>query len=212
MDLPQPLRHAIEIGECVLFLGAGIGEHLFDVNGSPAPDATDLINALAKHFNVDDTIIRNQGLDKVAEYIELKNGRPELENFIKKQLYDLQPDDTLQWLFTLPWRAIFTTNYDSGIQRAYQLIENPKQNPVTITMASQAIQTDPRIEVPIYHLHGTIFEQPSPKIVITKKDYLHYLEGRKCFEILRQQFALSTILYIGYSNRDPIGRNTTGYD
>jgi SIR2-like domain len=58
--------------------------------------------------------------------------------------------------------------------------------------------------VPIFHLHGTPYNPcPSP-IVITQTDYTKYQENREMvWARLKNDSATSTILYIGYSGRDP---------
>jgi SIR2-like domain len=110
----------------------------------------------------------------------------------------------VQWLTTFKWRSIFTTNYDMGLERAYSLAENAAQKPIPISVTSDLIYTDSYTEVPVFHLHGTPYEPcPSP-IVITQSDYTRYQENRAMvWERLKYDSATSTILYIGYSGRDP---------
>src|SRR5260221_952835 len=98
LTLPLGLKHAIESGNCVLFLGAGIGHHLKDSNGDPAPNAPELAMELANHFNID-TITPD--LAKVAQAIvNRQQSRADLENYVKQRLTNLEPDDSLVWLFT----------------------------------------------------------------------------------------------------------------
>lgn len=202
MTLPLALKTAIESGQCILFLGAGIGRHLIGEDKEPAPLAVDLAIELASHFNIDTD---STDLAKVAQTIVNRRGsRTELESFLRRRLANLQPDEALIWLFTLRWRAIFTTNFDHGIERCYDLIPNPKQNPVVITATSELVPYDPRFQVPIYHLHGTLYGTNNPQIIITRDDYLRFRERRRMiFELLKHEFATSTFLYIGYSNLDP---------
>ena len=59
-------------------------------------------------------------------------------------------------------------------------------------------------EVPIYHLHGALFGLDKPNIIITEDDYAKFSEPRRMlFELLKKEFATSTILYVGYANQDP---------
>lgn len=53
----------------------------------------------------------------VSQIVEIRTGRTELETYIKKRLCNLEPDETLGWIGTIPWRAIFTTNYDGAIEK-----------------------------------------------------------------------------------------------
>lgn len=201
IDLPLGLQQSIETGQCVLFLGAGVGFHLSDSFGDRAPLAGELAEELADHFGIDAD--DSNDLTQIATVVELRKGRAELETYIKKRLSNLEPDEIFKWLFTLRWRAIFTTNYDNGIQRAYDLLPNPPQRPIVITSTPNLRQCDPRFEVPVYHLHGSLFTVERPHIVITEDDYAQFREQRRMlFELLKQEFATSTIVYIGYSNRD----------
>jgi tetratricopeptide (TPR) repeat protein len=184
-----------------LFLGAGIGFNLLDPQGEFAPTAARLAKDLAQHFGIETD---STDLVQISSIVQLRQGRQELENFIRRRLSNLEPDPALQWVATMRWGAIFTTNYDYGIERAYELVSTVRQRPITITKTSELVDTDPRIEVPIYHLHGTLFGPTKPYIVITRNDYRDFRENRRMlFELLKEKFATSTVLYIGYSNQDP---------
>lgn len=155
--LPLGLRHALESGECVLFVGAGIGSHLKGPDGQTAPDGQNLAKQLAEAFSIDtDTY----DLAQISQIVTIRKGRPELETFLQKRLANLEPDETLKWLVSLRWKAIFTTNYDHGIERAYDLIQQPQQRPITLAVTAEMVSYDPVFEVPIYHLHGTLFGTP----------------------------------------------------
>jgi tetratricopeptide (TPR) repeat protein len=79
----------------------------------------------------------------------------------------------------------------------------PLQRPVPIASTAELVNYDPRLDVPIYHLHGALFG-PRSGIVVTESDYARFRESRRMlFEALKLRFATSTFLYIGYSNRDP---------
>ena len=202
IDIPLGLRDALELGNCVLFLGAGIGEHLTDSDGYPAPNGAMLAEELVDEFSIDTTDVSN--LAKIATIVEIRKGRAELEAYISKRLSSLQPDEQLKWLFTRRWRAIYTTNYDRGIERAYELLSDPPQKPVVISSTSDLVTHDTQFEVPVFHLHGTLFGVEKPNIIITESDYATFRERRRMlFELLKYDFATSNILYIGYGNRDP---------
>ena len=202
IEIPLGLKQAIESGNTVLFLGAGIGHYLYDQDGNPAPDSAVLTQDLANHFSIDTD--GSHDLSKISQIVQLRHGRTELETFLKKKLANLQPDKTLQYLLSLRWRAVYTTNFDTGIERAYELNDNPIQRPVTISITPDIVPYDARFDIPIYHLHGILFSVTEPKIIITGTDYARFLNHRKqLFSILKTDFATSTILYVGYSNQDP---------
>lgn len=200
--IPLGLRNAIESGSCVLFLGAGVGANAFDDQGNPAPDGRHLAEDIVQHFKITEATAP-YNLAKVAQVAEQRTSRPQLNSFIKERFSNLTPDEHLRWLATIPWRAIFTTNYDLAILRAYELEADPAQQPVPISSTEELVHCDPRVQVPIYYLHGNIIG-PSPHFIITQNDYAKFRNRRRMlFELLKQQFAQSTLLYIGYSNEDP---------
>lgn len=200
ISIPLPLRHALDVGECVLFLGAGVGQHLFRPDGSPLPDASELARSIATHFSLDTA---SDDLSKVAELLQIRNKKDDLEDFIRKLFSDLTPDKTICWLCSRRWRAIYTTNYDRGIERSYELLPDPPQQPISISRTAELVHIDARFEVPIYHIHGAMFGHKQ-HIVISQTDYTRFREERRMlFELLKTDFATSTFLYIGYSNRDP---------
>ncbi|MBI5579219.1 MAG: SIR2 family protein [Deltaproteobacteria bacterium] len=199
-DIPLGLRHSLESGECVLFIGAGIGKYFINQEGQQAPTAIKLAGELSSHFSI---ATSNTDLKKISRIVELRKGRPELISFLSKRLSDLQPDEIVKWISTLKWKAIYTTNYDNGLQKAYDISSNPKQKYVTITSTSEIVPFDSRFDVPIYHLHGALFDSQSPGIVITEDDYAKYKEKRRMlFNLLKHHFITSNILYIGFSNSD----------
>ncbi len=200
-DIPLGLRHALEAGDCVLFVGAGIGRHL-SREGAEAPTGNVLARELAEHFKID--VGDATDLAKVSQIVEIRKGRTELETYLAKRLCGLEPDPTMRWLCTVRWKAIFTTNYDDGIERAYAQTSGPPQTPVPISSSSQITEFDRRFQVPIYYLHGRLCGSDQTRILITENDYAEFRKQREMmFEVLKIEFAKSTFLYIGYSNNDP---------
>jgi hypothetical protein len=142
-------------------------------------------------------------LQKISEVVEIRKGRVELETYLRKKLSNLSPDDKLIWICSLRWRAIFTTNYDDGIEKAYEVNPYPKQKPISVSITSELLDYDPRFDIPVYHLHGSLFRSENSRIIITEDDYTRFSEQRKMlFELLKREFITSTVLYIGYSNKD----------
>lgn len=109
----------------------------------------------------------------------------------------------MMWIPSIKWRAIFTTNYDNSIQKAFDSHESPLQNYITITRSIGIKHFNPDFEVPIFHLHGALFEPSAPDIIVTQHDYVKFKEQRKMmFEQLKYYMAASSVLYVGYSHND----------
>lgn len=199
--IPLGLKTALEAGRCVLFVGAGIGHYVHRRSGESAPTAATLAASMANHFGIPGN--DHDDLAKVAEVVELRKGRLELEAFIGESLADYIPDENLQWLTSLRWKAIFTTNYDDFIEQAYALNPAPAQTPQSVSRSSEYTSCDYRFEVPVYHLHGSIANRSENTLIVTETDYARFRERRRMlFELLKIEFASSPVLYVGYSNND----------
>jgi hypothetical protein len=201
LELPLALRQSLEAGDCVLFIGAGIGRHLLR-DGLPAPTGVELAGELAGEFKIESENPNN--LAQIAQIVEIRKGRMELETYLAKRLCGLQPDEALRWLCMQRWRAIFTTNYDDAIERAYAQTAAPPQTPIPISATPQLTTFDRRFQVPVYHLHGRLCGPERTHIIITENDYAEFRKQRQMtFELLKLEFATSVFLYIGYANSDP---------
>jgi tetratricopeptide (TPR) repeat protein len=200
VDIPLGMRQALESGDCVLFVGAGVGAHL-KVAGAPIPDARTLAAELATEFKI---VGAATDLAKISQLVEIRKGRTELETYIKKRICNPDPDETLRWISTVRWRAIFTTNYDNGIEQAYAKTASPPQTPVAIAGTPEITAFDRRFQVPLYYLHGRLCASEKPHIIVTENDYAEFRKQRQMmFEVLKLEFATSTFVYVGYSNQDP---------
>lgn len=201
--LPPQLSSVLESGTAVLFVGAGLGSSALDSDGNAMPDGKALARELADKFSIDVPDDTELDLAKIAQVIEIRRKRSELIAFLSVRLAQFEPDESIKWLFSLTWSAIFTTNYDRLIQRCYELASNPTQTPVTISVNAGFAACDPRFQVPVYHLHGALFDVEKPHILITQQDYAEFRERRRMmFEILKHKAGSTTILYVGYGNQD----------
>ena len=200
ITIPLGLRTALESGQAVLFVGAGVGACASDKDGNRAPDAWTLAGDLVKHFSINPP--SHLDLAQIAQVVEIRHGREELEAFLAKRLDGFDPNASLRWLCTRRWRAIFTTNYDSIVQRSFEMSAAPYQVPITISVTSDLVYSGSPFEVPIYHLHGALFTSPRA-LIVTENDYARFRTRRAMlFELLKRELATSTILYVGYSNSD----------
>lgn len=200
LTIPLGLKSAIESGNCVLFIGAGIGYDMKGSDGNHVPDASALARELVENFKIDTD---SDDLSKISQIIALRRSRDELDAYLRKRLANVEPGENVKWLTTNRWKAIYTTNYDFGIERAYEHNPSPLQTPISVSATQDIVAFDQRFQVPIFHIHGALFGVHQ-SIVITQDDYTTFRERRRMlFEALKLQFATSTFLYIGYSHRDP---------
>src|ERR1051326_2419365 len=111
---------------------------------------------------------------------------------------------TARLLTEIPWRAIYTTNYDTFIE---DMVAEAGIAARVVSQNSDISRLRP-YEVPIYKLHGSTDElsldNESP-IVISESDYLdeRYWRNREIlFHRLRADLIAFPVLFVGYSISD----------
>ena len=136
---------------------------------------------------------------RLAQEYETGFGRSELYRLLESLVRDNDfiPGDLHSRLLRLPWRDVFTTNWDtlleratSGIaERAYAVVQEMDQIP---------LMTQPRI----VKLHGS-FPSTYP-LIVTEEDYRTYPTKFAPFVNTVQQAMMETMfLLIGFSGDDP---------
>lgn len=182
-----------------IMVGAGFS---LNANRDSAVDMKDW-NGLGKMFyhslfgkNPDSTTIIDP--IRLASQIEACFGKNELNELILKSLPDdkITPGSLHYQLVKLPWRDIFTTNYDTLIERAAYK-ENPAFTVVT-NRETLLYKPFPRI----IKLHGS-FKEIRP-FVISEEDYRRYPQTHPEFvNTVRQSLIEGLLCLVGFSGDDP---------
>ncbi|MDR2971983.1 MAG: SIR2 family protein [Bacteroidales bacterium] len=144
---------------------------------------------------------------KLASEVEAAFGRPTLNNIIRSSIPDnkFQPSELYEKLLNLPWTDVFTTNYDTLLERAAESILQFRYEPV-INSEDLIWSTKPRI----IKLHGS-FPSERP-FIITEEDYRTYPSNYAPFVNTVQQSLLeNTLCLIGFSGDDPNFLNWIGW-
>ena len=155
-------------------------DSLSDQNGQAEPRAT-------------------EGLLRLAQEYETAFGRSDLHSLLRRLVRDedFTPGSTHTRLLRLPWRDVFTTNWDTLLERttasvpsrAYSIIRNKRE----IALADR-----PRI----VKLHGS-FPSHFP-FIFTEEDYRTYPTEFAPFVNTVQQAMMETVFcLIGFSGDDP---------
>ena len=134
---------------------------------------------------------------RLASEYEAFFGRGKLESLLRAEIPDSehQPGEIHKLLLQLPWEDVFTTNYDTLLERT----ESPERayQPVT-TEEDIATAFPPRI----VKLHGSFPSQPP--FIITEEDYRDYPNNYALFvNTVRQSLAENTFVLVGFSGDDP---------
>ena len=147
---------------------------------------------------------RSNALRLACEY-EAQFERPKLESLLRERIPDTdhQPGDLHRLLLQLPWIDVFTTNYDTLLERTE--VRERVYQPVK-TVNDLTIASSPRI----IKLHGS-FPSHTP-FIITEEEYRTY---PRCFapfvNTVRQSLIENTFVLIGFSGDDPNFLEWTGW-
>ena len=137
---------------------------------------------------------------RLAQEVEVMFGRPRLEKIMKEAVPDLDyaPSKLYVKMMELPWRDVFTTNYDTLLERtADRLTEHRYQ-----VVNCQEDLVNGNGEARILKLHGS-FPSHRP-FIITEEDYRTYPVRFAAFVNTVQQALLENMFcMIGFSCEDP---------
>lgn len=199
------------VGRAAVMVGAG-----FSRNARPAMFGTTsmldwkgLIEALCdrlyapsgseRHQRAVATAAATSGFLRLAQEYEAVFGRPALDQCIRDLINDsgFVPDALHQQLLRLRWADVFTTNWDTLLERArFDVFE--RNYDVVSTMSEIPASARPRI----VKLHGTL--PSNTPFVFTEEDYRTYPRLFAPFVNMVQQSMMENVLcLLGFSGDDP---------
>ncbi len=194
MNIPESLVTKILSGKCILFLGAGATKCSGGALG----------NELGKYIYDELGDIGINYKDNLARYTQMlvnSGYRDSIEEIVRKRFSSLRPSDKFCKLSTIPWKAIYTTNYDDLVEKAYnkQHFYNCIVNPISNTPLGFS-----GADIPLYKLNGDIntpYKGNNP-LIITLDD-LRANKNRNDDMILRLMKDMNdTFVFLGYSFAD----------
>lgn len=198
------IAERLYVGHASLMVGAG-----FSMNAKKGestsknfPSWNDLGDCFYQKLHGKDLGVKDKGyLDvlKLAEEVEATFGRPALNKILRDEIPNLeyQPSELHEKVLQLPWIDVFTTNYDTLLERTAEKILEQRYETV-INKEDLVWSTKPRI----IKLHGS-FPSDRP-FIITEEDYRKYPHEFAPFVNTVQQSLLeNTLCLIGFSSNDP---------
>lgn len=139
------------------------------------------------------------GFLRIAQIYKARFSRAQLEKFITEKVNDdsISPGTLHHMLVSLPWADIFSTNWDTLLERAGKA--NRVRTYDTVLKASDLpTKRRPRI----IKLHGTI--GVNEKMIFTEEDFRTYHQYHAPFvNTVRQSIMESILVMIGFSGEDP---------
>ena len=208
-QIPDELRPYLDTiadrllsGHAAVMVGAGFSKNAISQGSSPGfPDWSQLGDRFFERLHgsppgPDDKYLQ---IPALAHQVEAAFGRPALDQMLREAIPDLQhePSPLHKALLDLPWSDVFTTNYDTLLERARRSVISQRYDlvlkPDDLTHSNR-----PRI----VKLHGSL---PSERpFIITDEDYRRYPQYFAPFvNAVRQALLENTLCLIGFSGDDP---------
>lgn len=197
MIIPQPLLDAAASKRLVPFIGSGFSK-VFAL-----PTWNELINDISIELGYDPAIASIYGdFLQLAEFMYIeKDGISELRSKLDRKFnadVDISKSKQHQLLTLLNPHTIYTTNWDSLIERAFEHY-SVKYNRIATINDFQKSTPD---VTSIVKFHGD-FSATDDSIVFTESSYYERLSFESPLDIrLRADMMSNTLLFLGYSLSD----------
>ncbi len=205
VDVPDSIRPYLNeiaerlwAGRAAVMVGAGFSKNA-DHGFLDWNQLGDLFYLKAHGVKPDSNKQKYLNVLRLAEEVQASIGRPALENLLRSNIPDLtiEPSGLHEQLLELPWVDVFTTNYDTLLERASEKVVTRRYEPV-VNKEDIPYAIKPRI----VKLHGS-FPSERP-FIITEEDYRRYPHDYAPFVNTVQQALLeNTFCLIGFSGDDP---------
>ncbi len=204
MEIPQTLINQIQSGQVTLFLGSGSSAEAKHPLSKRIPLGNNLSDDLAKNFLTEDYI--GYPLINVSELAISQTDLYTVQNYIRGIFEPFIPNDFHKQIPEFVWKAIFTTNYDLIIERAYKSHATPIQDLTPIVKNTRENEIFKYLNsLPYYKLHGCIDNVNDDRIplILTAEQYISHRDNREnLFSTLKEIASSNPVVFVGYSMND----------
>lgn len=190
------LADAIKANQAVLFLGAGA------TKGGGGASWDELAVLVSSHFGIPPQQSPQETFDEVCMY---RDKRKDAYKLVQDRLSDVKAEDALKRLLSVPWLAVYTTNYDTAVEDFYK--SEGILRPRTLCSTERAVQLGIPGEILVFKLMGCRTAKPDEKgeMILSSVDRKrHQREESQMYEHLDEFVSARVILAVGYSFSDNI--------
>ena len=197
------VRRALQNGNAAVMVGAGFSKNA--ENGDELAMWQEVAQELWRELNPDAAELSDFSASTVTQLGEQYArvfSRPGLEELLKRLIPDerVAPGLLHRSLLSLPWSEIFTTNYDTLLERTAEAIVDKAH--YTVMCREDIPQSKILNRRRIVKLHGS-FPSQRP-FIFTEEDYRRYPEISAPFiNLVRQSMLENVFCLIGFSGDDP---------
>ena len=153
------------------------------------------------------TRIAGTGAMRLASEYEMTFGSQALDDLLIRAIPDerYEPGRIHETLLSLPWSDVFTTNYDTLLERTREAVHERKYD---LIFASSDVPAGSRPR--IVKLHGSL---PSHKpFIVTEEDFRTYpAESTSLVNLVQQSVMENAFCLLGFSGDDPNFLSWTGW-
>ena len=201
-QLKAALHDAFD-GEAILFLGAGFSIGGINKINRPILSAADLSKEMCRFLNLKESSDIAVISDRFINDPQFGKGIDVFIEFLKKQLVCIKTSGVQDLILSIPWRRIYTTNYDNVVE-----VSSKKQNirRQSITATSPVTKFND-IESAIIHMNGFILNLTPKKFFdefkITEDNYLNidFMDSYWGRQFEHDINSCRKIFFVGYSMR-----------
>ncbi len=193
----EKLIESLRAGKLILFVGSGVSQHL------KLPSWEGLADHVAGQLGFDPAIFKAHGeFLQLFEYYRLKKGtlrplRSWMDTHWHSSDISIASSEVHRLIVEIGFPKIYTTNFDSWIERAHDHLGKPYQKITNARSLATATRGIPQI----VKLHGDFDDDAS--LVLTESNYFERLSFESPLDVqLRADLLSHSFLYIGYSLRD----------
>ena len=199
MELNEAIEHAID-GNGVLFVGSGFSRSATNLDGQHLKTGGQLAEFLGQECG----LLESASLEDVAElYIE-KHGRTKLVNLLTRQFQVSQLGPEHATFGRVPWKRIYTTNYDNVIELTYQLNSRPIV-PITLKDSIRRVR---EASAQCVHINGFINDLTDETLLtdfkLTDTSYSSgtFADSAWSGQLRHDMAVANAVLFVGYSAYD----------
>lgn len=199
MDFETGIEQALD-GNAVLFLGAGFSGAAKNLRGEHCKSGHDL----AAYLSEQSGLPTNAGLEDAAEEYASKFGEDRLISELREEFTAVEVADNQVAIAAVPWKRVYTTNYDNVFEVAAGRAENPTQ----VVTISEEIDSIPKDATLCVHLNGYIDRLTRDtiwsEIKLTETSYLtSSIASSPWASFFRRDLRIAAaVFFVGYSAYD----------
>lgn len=202
------IEHRLFIdGRAAIFVGAGFSRGAIPnrPDKSPPPGWWEFAQKLGQRLSLSKDDLERKSVTRIPDEFRVIHGDDVLDQAIQELIADedYSPSPIHKRLMRLPWADVFTTNYDTLLERA---VNKERKYTTVFTTKDLTTAKQPRI----VKLHGSL---PGHRpFIASDEDFRTYPKNFAPFVNLVQQSLIeNSLILIGFSGDDPNFRAWSGW-